>query len=146
MAGNNSKPLQLVKGHRTKAEIEYREKAEKAMQTKTEFKPTPAVKSDPVALKEFKRLKKLYGLMAAEFVDGLDEGMVNRYCLLISQEQALLGGDFQELHKTREMLIKIEDRLFLNPSSRVKAIPKKPQEDQQDEDPMAVLFGRRDKP
>jgi len=146
MAGRPSKPVQLIKlegkSHRTKAELEHREKMEKALYTGTTFRESPAVKADPVAHKEFLRLKKLYKNI--QFVDGLDEQMINRYCLLISQEQKLMesGDDFVALHKTREMILKLEDRLFLNPVSRIKAIPKKPPEEEK-ESPMAQFLKRR---
>jgi len=145
MAGRPSKPVQLLKiegkSHRTKKELEHREKMEKALYTGTTFKESPAVKADPVAHKEFLRLKKLYKNI--EFVDGLDEQMINRYCLLISQEQKLMeSDDFLALHKTREMILKLEDRLFLNPVSRIKAIPKKPPEEEK-ESPMAQFLKRR---
>jgi hypothetical protein len=146
MAGRPSKPVQLIKlegnkDRRTKAELEFREKAERALYTGTTFKESPAVKADPVAHKEFLRLKKLYKNI--QFVDGLDEQMINRYCLLISQEQKLMeSDDFLALHKTREMILKLEDRLFLNPVSRIKAIPKKPPEEEK-ESPMAQFLKRR---
>jgi hypothetical protein len=143
MAGNNSKPLQLVKGHRTKEEIEHRKKAEAAMRTNTEFKATAAVRSDPVARKEFNRLKKLYKDMGSDFVDGLDEQMVNRYCLLISREKKLLESeDYGTLHKTQELILKLEDRLFLSPAARIKAIPKKPIEEKK-KSKMAEFLERR---
>jgi len=142
VSGNRSKPLQLIKGHRTKEEIEFRRKAEQAMKTGSTLKATDDVKADPVAYKEFKRLKKLYSQMEADFVDGLDTQAVNRYCLLISQEKRLLDeGDFLALHKTREMILKLEDRLFLNPLSRIKAVPKQPPEKK--ESPMAEFLKRR---
>jgi hypothetical protein len=33
-----------------------------------------------------------------------------------------------KINQTREMLLKLEDRLFLNPTARVKSIPKTPEE------------------
>ncbi|OJF16695.1 MAG: hypothetical protein A6D91_11210 [Bacillaceae bacterium G1] len=154
------------KSHRTKAELEFREKAEKSLYTGTTFKESPAVKADEVAHKEFKRLKKLYKNI--QYVDGLDEQIINRYCLLISQEQALqklvermnedvencqsfedrvelykaISGTVARLTQIRNMLLKIEDRLFLNPTARVKAIPKKPP-DEEKASPMAEFLKRR---
>lgn len=156
MAGRGSKPVQLIKlegkSHRTKKELEHREKAEKSLYTGTNFKESTAVKSDPVAHKEFLRLKKLYKKI--EYVDGLDEQIINRYCMLVSQENALhemiakSKHDvekielFKEINKTRGMLLKLEDRLFLNPTARVKAIPKNPPEDNKSS-PMADFLKRR---
>ena len=145
MAGRPSKPVQLIKlegkSHRTKAELEHREKMEKSLYTGTTFRESPAVKADPVAHREFLRLKKLYKNI--QFVDGLDEQMINRYCLLISQEQKLMeSDDFLALHKTRDMLLKLEDRMFLNPAARIKSIPKKPPEEEK-ESPMAQFMKRR---
>ncbi|MFS0820768.1 P27 family phage terminase small subunit [Bacillus sp. 1P02SD] len=143
MAGRPSKPVQLIKlegnkDRRTKAELEHREKMEKALYTGTNFKESPVVKADPVAHKEFLRLKKLYKKI--EYVDGLDEQIINRYCMLVSQENAMQemivktkhDGEkidlFKAINKTRDALLKLEDRLFLNPTARVKAIPKAPPE------------------
>lgn len=149
MAGRPSKPVQLIKlegnkDRRTKKELEFREKSEKALRTGSKFKESPAVKSDPIAHKEFLRLKKLY--KDIEYVEGLDERMINRYCLLISQEQRLVErndpDEFQMLYKTREMILKLEDRLFLNPTARIKAIPKKPPEEEK-KSPMSQFLNRR---
>lgn len=170
MAGRPSKPVQLIKlegkSHRTKAEMEHREKAEKSLYTGTTFKESPAVKNDPVAHREFLRLKKLYKQI--QYVDGLDEQIINRYCMLISQEQALskmmermrqdidevenvedrlriyesIAGVTDKVMKTREMLLKLEDRLFLNPTARIKAIPKHPPEEKK-ESAMAEFLKRR---
>jgi phage terminase small subunit len=170
MAGRPSKPTQLLKlegkSHRTKKELEHREKAEKSLYTGTTFKESPAVKSDPISHKEFLRLKKLYKKI--EYVDGLDEQIINRYCMLISQEQALskmmsrmkmdidevedvedrmtiyqaIAGVTDKTMKTRDMLLKLEDRLFLNPTTRIKSIPKNPPEEKK-ESAMAQFMNRR---
>lgn len=172
MAGRPSKPVQLLKlegkSHRTKKELEHREKMEKSLYTGTKFKESPAVKSDPVAHKEFLRLKKLYKHI--EYVDGLDEQIINRYCMLVSQENALqerikeieqliselddpkekleyyktISNTTTKLNQTRDMLLKLEDRLFLNPTARVKAIPKTPQEDEESS-PMAKFLKKRER-
>lgn len=156
MAGRPSKPVQLIKlegkSHRTKKELEHREKAEKSLYTGTAFKESPAVKGDPVAHREFMRLKKLYKKI--EYVDGLDEQIINRYCMMVSQEQSIqrliadmnadvanceefadrlelynaISGAVAKLTQIRNMLIKLEDRLFLNPTARIKSIPKTPPE------------------
>lgn len=156
MAGRSSKPVQLLKmegkSHRTKEELEFREKAEKALYTGTDFNESPAVKSDPIAHQEFLRLKELY--KDIDYVDGLDEQVINRYCLLISQEQKLYNiinsvedpieqiGFYKELNKMQSSILKLEDRLFLNPTARVRAIPKKPVEENK-ESPMAQFLKRR---
>lgn len=170
MAGRPSKPVQLIKSegksHRTKKELAHREKAEKSLYTGTNFRESPAVKSDPIAHKEFLRLRKLYKQI--EYVDGLDEQIINRYCMLISQEQALakmmermrqdielveevedrmiiyqsIAGVTDKAMKTREMLLKLEDRLFLNPTTRIKSIPKNPPEEKK-ESAMAQFMNRK---
>jgi phage terminase small subunit len=156
MAGRGSKPVQLLKlegkSHRTKAELDHREKVEKSLYTGTSFKESPAVKSDPVAHKEFLRLKKLYKKI--EYVDGLDEQIINRYCLMVSEVESLkelLGKTDdakiiisldKQINKKRDMLLKLEDRLFLNPTARVKAIPKNPNEPEK-KSAMAEFLARR---
>lgn len=170
MAGRPSKPVQLLKlegkSHRTKKELEHREKAEKSLYTGIKFRESPVVKADPVAHREFLRLKKLYKHI--EYIDGLDEQIINRYCMLISQEQSLsntmnrmwvdieevetieeraeiyrsISGVTDKTMKTREMLLKLEDRMFLNPTSRIKSIPKQPEEENK-ESAMAQFMKRR---
>ena len=149
-----SKPTELIvlegKSHRTKKEIEHREKMEQAVYTGQLFKESAEVRADPVAHKEFTRLKRLYSHI--QFVDGLDESVINRYCLELSNlkgmddrrerldkmaDEAKEDKDrlraFEMLSRLdaaesrcKDLLLKYEDRLFLNPTSRLKAIPKKP--------------------
>lgn len=171
MAGRPSKPVQLIKlegnkDRRTKAELEHREKMEKSLYTGTNFREDPVTKADPIAHKEFLRLRKLYKHI--QYVDGLDQQIINRYCQMISQEQGLLkqiddmnelveqveeptekiemyrfiNNTVTKLNQTRDMLLKLEDRLFLNPTARVKAIPKKPPEEKE-KSPMADFLKRR---
>ena len=170
MAGRPSKPVQLLKlegkSHRTKEELEHREKIEKSLYTGTTFKESPVVKEDPVAHKEFLRLKKLYKNI--QYVDGLDEQVINRYCMMVSQERSLqkiiekmdedtdkcedfsdrldlykaIAGATAKLVQVRNMLIKLEDRLFLNPTARIKSIPKAPEENKKNS-PMADFLKRR---
>jgi len=171
MPGRPSKPVQLIKlegnkDRRTKAELEFREKMEQSLYTGTTFRESPAVKADPTAHKEFLRLKKLYKHI--QYVDGLDEQIINRYCLMVSQEEQLrkalqdlnnglaecesieeriqiyntIASISTKIEKVRDMLIKLEDRLFLNPTARIKAIPKKPPEEKK-ESPMAQFLKRR---
>jgi len=81
--GRPTKPLALIKGHRTKAEKEVREKAESNLITGFSLKEWPDVKADEIAHKEFLRLKKV--LKKIDKDDGLHEGVINRYCLLHSE-------------------------------------------------------------
>ena len=183
MPGRNAKPLQLImsegnKRHLTKKEINHREKHEQSLYTGTTFKESQQVKEDEIAHKEFLRLKKLYKHI--EYVDGLDETVINRYCIMQSELHSLdkfieqchgdlveakqrlaskdidflaylqVKGDIQNkileadraIMKKREMLIKLEDRLFLNPTSRIKSIPKAPKEDKA-KSPMTAFLERK---
>ncbi len=149
-----AKPTALLrlegKGHRTKSELEYRERGEKALQTGKEISETAQVKADKVAHAEFLRLKRLYSEI--DFVDALDQQVINRYCMEVSSNASMqkmisrLSEDLDEaedvetrvkiyeqinrtniaLHKSKELLLKYDDRLFLNPASRIKAVPKTP--------------------
>ena len=104
--GRPTKPLALVKGHRTKAEKKVRETAEKKLLTGVALKEWPDVKKDPVAHKEYKRIKKV--LKAIDKDDALHEGVINRYCLLHSEckkyddlkEQC--NADLQDLWEARQ--------------------------------------------
>ncbi len=81
--GRPTKPLALVQGHRTKAEKEVREKAENNLLTGISLKEWPDVKADPIAHKEFQRIKKVLKSIGKD--DALHEGVINRYCLLHSE-------------------------------------------------------------
>jgi phage terminase small subunit len=157
MPGRPAKPialhLQEGKKHLTKAEIEARKTGEAATSSGNKvFRANAKVMANPVALSAFKKLKKLY--KDVEYVEALDEAVINRYCLMTAEIDALenlvsrMQDDLDEceeasdrvlLYKTisnaeitinriRDMLLKIEDRLFLNPTARVKNVPKKPKE------------------
>ena len=75
-----SKPLALVKGHRTKAEKEVRAKSEASLLTGTKLKESPEVKSNSTAHKEFVRIRKL--LQAVDKDDDLYGNLINTHCLL----------------------------------------------------------------
>lgn len=81
-----SKPISVIKdekkGHRTKAEIEAREKNEAALSTGESLKERAEVRRDKIAHKEFKRLQNL--LQKINKNDALLEAVINRYCLLYS--------------------------------------------------------------
>lgn len=83
-AGKPAKLLKLEgKSNKTKAELEYRQKQEDSVLTGTEMKAWSEVWNDPVARKEFNRLRRL--LRAIERNDSLYESIINRYCLLHSE-------------------------------------------------------------
>ena len=171
MAGRTSKPTELIllegKSHRTKAEIEYRKQAEETLYTGENFKETKQVKNNKVAHTEFLRLKRLYSKIS--FVDALDEQVINRYCLEISNqfrleelldklEDKLDDADIEPKHlislaksissilsninKSKELLLKYEDRLFLNPAGRMRSIPKTPPK-KEEKTGMAALLERK---
>jgi len=153
--GRPAKPIQLHlmngnKRHLTKAEIAARQEQEAKLRSGTKtYKPSPQVKNDMVALAMFKKLQKLY--KGIEFVEGLDENVINRYCLLHSEYiklrdmRADLTAQYQHsetveeklalserileiekrIEKKMDLLLKLEDRLFLNPTARIKNVPKK---------------------
>lgn len=81
-----SKPVEVIKsekkGHRTKAEIEARERNEAALSTGEPLKERNEVKANKVAHKEFRRIQSL--LQKINKNDALLEAVINRYCLLYS--------------------------------------------------------------
>ena len=151
-----SKPVDLIimtgGKNLTKKEIKLRKEKEDELKSKCKYNPNNKVKQNAEALKMFNKLKKLY--KDIEYVDGLDENIINRYCLLTSEVDAMenllarMNNDIDKcensaqmitmyksisgmescLNKARDMLLKMEDRMFLNPTSRVKSVPKKPEE------------------
>jgi hypothetical protein len=78
--GRPPKPLQLVTGHRTNAEKAIRSKSESQLLTGTHLKEFQEVKNDPLAHKEFMRIKRL--LKSINKDDDLYGNLINTHCLL----------------------------------------------------------------
>lgn len=85
--GRPSKPVGVIKSegkaHRTKAELEMRERAERALLTKTPMFEWGEVKNDPVAHEEFLRINALLETLGKN--DGLYEAVINRYAKMRSE-------------------------------------------------------------
>jgi hypothetical protein len=172
MAGRPSKPVELIliegnKDHRTKTELKVRKDAEQALYTGFKFREMESVKRNPAAHAQYMRLKKLYKKIA--YIDALDEQIINRYCKEISVvdsleermdklddelenckevEDRLKIYDMQNkiqasMNKSKELLIKYEDRLFLNPAGRIKSIPKKPSKEGEKPEGIAAYLARK---
>lgn len=84
--GRPAKPIHLVQGHRTKAEIEHRKKAEEALLTGAKLQEWPEVKDDPEAHKEFLRVRRLLRSIGKD--DDLFGAMINTHCRLKGEIQA----------------------------------------------------------
>lgn len=160
------KPVSMMTKHISKADRERRKSAEESLQTNETFSESPQVKADPVAHAEFTRLKRLYSKI--NYVEALDQQVINRYCLEVSNIHLLQNiftqlndlaeetdefekkiSIFEQINKTnsamqkcKELLLKYEDRLFLNPTSRIRSIPKTPDEPKQ-LSPMAEYLKKR---
>lgn len=109
MPGRPPKPVSVLKfekkSHRTKAELEAREKAESQLLTGIPLKAWPEVKQNKVANKEFNRVKKLLEIINHN--DALHEAIINRYCILVAEckqaEQNIsqLRDDIDEMIKMK---------------------------------------------
>lgn len=84
---NPAKPIAQVmadgKKHLTKAEIEQRQKAEKALATGKPLKMRSELSSNKIAKREFKRVNELLSIIGKN--DALVEGSVNRYAELTAE-------------------------------------------------------------
>jgi phage terminase small subunit len=140
----------MATGHRSKAEKEQRQESEQAVYTGKKFKEHKRVKENQIAHAEFLRLKRLY--QSIQYVDALDEQLINRYCLELAQVEPLeklvekmedsidkcenpgqmvkiyqsIAGTLKALASKKAMLLTMEDRLYLNPTARMRSIPKSP--------------------
>lgn len=81
--GRPSKPISLVKGHRTKAEIETREKAEAKLLTGSKLQEWPEVKGNSASHKEFLRVRRLLRSIGKD--DDLFGAMINTHCRLYGE-------------------------------------------------------------
>ena len=84
--GRPSKTVDVLKdekkSHRTKAELEKRKASEAAQLTGIKMHESAEVKNDPVAHKEFTRVKKLLSTVGKN--DALYESVMNDYAMLKS--------------------------------------------------------------
>jgi len=150
--GRNAQPIAILKQagrkHLTKAEIEAREAAEIKLGVADlkKIKPPIFVKNDAVAYKYWKQHMKEFEEAAKEGIEILstaDVGALAMYCKTYSEYESLIKkrdiaeADSESLeiseilkletaiNKKMDMLLKMQDRLFLNPLARVKNVPKK---------------------
>ena len=76
--------LQFEKtAHMSKQQIAARKKGEEDLLTGIPLKASDAVKNNPRALKEFKRVKRLFASIGKD--DELYGNIINRYCLLSAE-------------------------------------------------------------
>lgn len=82
-----NKPAVVIRAegrsHRTKAELELREKGEAALATGEPMKARKEVKANKKANSEFKRVSKLLEGIGKN--DALIEGVINRYCQITAE-------------------------------------------------------------
>ena len=152
--GRNKKPVMyhVLTGNKTtlsKEEIKRRQEAEEKLKIGEHvFVVTENILQNETALNKWKELVKIYE--GFDFVTNVDVGVIEKYCLTHADYFELLEMKIRikeeypeptlylqalnelklsnEINKKLDMLIKLEDRLFLNPLSRIKAVPPKPEE------------------
>jgi len=87
MAGRPSKPVAVIKAegksHRTKSELEAREKGEAAFATGVLLQEKPEVQKNLVAHREFERITGLLTILGKN--DALYENIINRYCVIYAE-------------------------------------------------------------
>ena len=100
-----AKPAAVIKSegrsHRTKAEIKAREEAEAELDSGKKLAKRAEVKNDPIASKEFARVKKLMVKLKKD--DDRFTAVLNRYCMLYSEECRYM----KILHKLEDLIMKI---------------------------------------
>lgn len=106
-----AKTINAVQGHRTKAEIAIRTEGEKNLKSGASLVEFSEVKSNPVAHKQFMRVKKL--LKTNDKNDDMYSAVVNRYCLLYSECREFeklkdsYSKSIQELSEDKELIVDI---------------------------------------
>jgi len=163
--GRHAQPIQLhiINGNPnrlTKDEIERRQNSEIRFGNQ-DFKMSPLVRKNLHARRKWKEIIELYVMYGVDFVSTSDATILERYCLTyaeyvtlqeVREEVINKGWDkvktyhaIEELglenniNKKIDLLTKLEDRLILNPLSKIKTVPVK-QSDKQ-ADPNAAMFG-----
>lgn len=107
--GRPSKPIELVKSHRSTAEKKARAEAESQLLTGVSLQENSEVKDNPIAHKEFLRLRKLLKIIGKD--DDLSGHVINQHCILVAE--------CKELEKVKAMYIenleKFEERSLDEP-------------------------------
>ena len=141
MGGRPSTPVAVIrkegKSHRTKAELNAREKGEAAFATGIPIKEKEETKKNVVAHKEFLRVPKLWSKI--EKCDALYENIINRYCLLYAEcrdfeekrerfyrdlwemEEGKENGDFEDSPRTYYKLKNDIQKNIVNLDKQVQA-------------------------
>ena len=93
--GRDVKPIELAKGHRTKAEKDIRAKAEKELITGVQMMEFDEVRNNPRAHAEFIRISNLLGIINKN--DDLCSHIINMHCMLVAE--------CDELAKIKQMFV-----------------------------------------
>jgi phage terminase small subunit len=141
MRGRKPKPLGLLKfegkTHLTKQQIKEREAAEIKIGDDV-FKAPDYVRADAVALAKWNELLVLYrDAPTKELVTSSDIDAIAQYCVTFSEQKYMIEQRAKAktaktknkyntpLLKNREMLIKLQNLLYLNPIAKIRNMGKK---------------------
>ena len=149
--GRKKKPVELLEGHRSHKYRDFREKSEQKTRIgKPALGRCPnEISSDAAALKKWGELSELYD--GFQFVTSADRDIVTQYCVawsvyvsyvdarrdIIDEIKSKNGGGASKtiaaamiktelddkIAKQTQLLQKLADKIFLNPTSRIQAIP-----------------------
>lgn len=87
MPDSRPKPLSLVQGHRTKAELNARAANEKALTTDEKMHMPKSVRADKEAAAHWRRLSKILGTVGMN--EAFYENVLGRYCILLAEHDQL---------------------------------------------------------
>lgn len=159
--GRNAQPIEIIQAkgkshHLTKAEIAARKEAEIKLGAAdlSKIKLPTFIENDVIAFKRWKECVKDYKEAAKngfEVLTTSDVGTLAMYCKAWSEHEMLLNLHRDNytldealklqtaINKKRDLIIKMEDRLFLNPLAKVRNVPKR--EKKKADNPMENDFG-----
>lgn len=96
--------------HRSKAELEEREKAESAVLTGVSCVERESTKNDPIAHEEYQRVIQLLGAIGKD--DALYASGINRYCMLyaeVERSSSDMRGLYEILDKAKAAFDKLPE-------------------------------------
>ena len=144
---NYPKPIELhkleKKTHLSKKQIEERENSEIKLGDSV-FKKTNHILNNEAALEKWEEVVAIYVDAGIRFVSSSDIGIIERYCITYAEYYELLDLKKEietkvndkikvsaaltklkidnNINRKSELLIKMEDRLFLNPLSKIRTV------------------------
>lgn len=105
------------------------------------FEMPVELNGDPEAMSEWYRIVAIYTEAGLDITSSADANIIARYCMLCSEYRYCILTGVSYKAGMMEQMLRIEDRLFLNPLAKMRNIPMIVKRDEKKEDLNILGFG-----